>query len=209
LSATINTVKITPLKNILKFPTIDGEGWTKGYNKNITYTNDGPDTSNPTVATFNDADSGNSSGYWYSYGDYAPQEPNKTYIVQLWVKVEEGYVEVRPYTADNSELTRKYGSYITVNASEGWKLCTWEIITASNNDSDSLSFNWNGNWGINNKKMSISAPRMVTKEEFGLEGIYTDQVIKIEVDVNFTPLTFNEVESTKWDSLEVNIWDDL
>jgi len=154
-------------ENVLLYSSVDGAGWSKGYNTNIVYTQDGPDADSPTVATFDDVNGGG-SGYWYSYGDYAPQEDGTTYVIGLWVKVQVGYANVQPYTADNSESSRKYGGYQRVDDFEGWKLLTWEITTSDPNNSDSLSFVWNGTWNSAGK-MSISAPLMVKKNEIQFE----------------------------------------
>lgn len=150
--------------NILLNPSIDDPTWSKGYNTNIVYTEDGPDPSEPTVATFNDA-SGDGSSYWYSYGDYAPQDPNTDYIIQIWAKTDTGYADISAYTADNSESSRWWSPSIRVNSTDGWKLLRWEFTSPDPNDSDSLSFRFTGTWNA----LSLSAPRLMKKPEITFE----------------------------------------
>jgi len=175
-------------ENVLLYPSIDGAGWSKGYNTNIVYTQDGPDQDSPTVATFNDA-SGNSSSYWYSYGNYAPQDPATDYVIALWVKVESGYTDIRCYTGDNTESSnygsnaRLFTSYERASDYEGWKLLIWELTTNNPWYSDSLSFYIRGSWHTG--KLALSAPIMVKKSEIefiiGAEELQQDGEYEINV----------------------------
>jgi len=174
--------------NVLLYPSIDGAGWSKGYNTNIVYTQDGPDADSPTVATFNDA-SGDSSSYWYSYGNYAPQEAATTYVIALWVKVESGYTDIRCYTGDNTESSnygsnaRLYTAYERAYNYEGWKLLTWELTTSDPWYSDSLSIYIRGSWGTG--KLSLSSPIMTEKNkiqfEIDNEELQQDDIYRINI----------------------------
>jgi len=212
----IENVEITPYKNLLVYPNIDGAGWTKAYEKNIVYTFDGPDSTNPTIATFQDAETGNSQGYWYSYGDYSPQEADTEYVVQLWAKVEEGYADVNFYTSDNTESAnypgeaRYWSPSIRVNSTDGWKLLTWEFKTAPTWYSDSLSYQWSGTWGALDKTMSISAPSMMTKEDYYAQGLYTEKKYLIQVSIKDAPVIYNELDINIWDNFDdINTWNDI
>lgn len=86
-----------------------------------------------------------------------------------------------------------------MNHYDGWTLCTWEITTASNNDSDSLSFQWNGTW----LTMSISAPIMVKKSEIQFEiddeELQQDDIYRVNIygcdskDGHWTPRQLRKV----------------
>jgi hypothetical protein len=211
----IESVEITPYKNLLVYPNVDGIGWSKGYEKNIVYTFDGPDTTNTTVATFQDALSGDSQGYWYSYGDFSPQEADTDYVVQLWVKVEEGYANVSFYTADNTEAAN-YGTEarynapnIRVDAADGWKLLTWNFKTKPTWYSDSLSFIWSGTWGALDNTMSISAPSMMTKEDYDAQSLYTEKTYLIQVSVSDTPMIYNELDNGIWENVDTATFDNV
>lgn len=212
----INSVAISPYKNLLLNPDISDPSWSKSYNKNIVYTYDGPNPQNKTVATFNDAVSGNSQTYWYCYTDQSPQEANTTYVVEIWVLIEEGTANILFYTSDNTEASTyssnaRYTSPAqAVSAAEGWKKLTWEFTTPSEWYSDSLSFNiTGGTWGANDKTMSLSAPFITTKELYDEVDIYTERQVLIQVDLTAYPITYDEIANSNWDGLEVNIWNDL
>lgn len=132
--------KGAPTTNIVTNWNLD-TGWSQGYCTDIIFNEIAPPygVDAPTVG-FRDAD-GNGSGYWYSYGNYAPgQTPGSTMTVSLYVKISGPDCSIRCYTADNSETGRVYGSYITVSQSERWKRCVWTIVIPNPSTSESLSF---------------------------------------------------------------------
>jgi hypothetical protein len=147
--------------NVITNTDLDG-GWSKGYTQNIQWNDiEAPMGLNTPVVSFeNDDTSG--SGYWYSYGNYAPQEDATTYTVSLWVKTNQASdVRIRFYTADNSESDRYTSEYRTVRASEGWKLIVWDSFTTANpTDSDSLSFNYLNLYDGGYTRLWMTAPQM-------------------------------------------------
>ena len=116
-------------------------GWSKGYQTAILYDEIKPPKGvDSQVVGFNKSDS---SSFWYSYGNYAPQTPNTTYTVSLYVKTKDSNFRVRFYTANNSETGRVYGPYITVPNDNKWHRVVWpSFLNPSNSQSDSLSFNF-------------------------------------------------------------------
>ena len=149
-----------PTINIVTNTDLSATSWSKNYNADISYNYDGPEGTNAIVANFKDANSDGSS-YWFSYGDFAPQEDGTIYTISLWVKTEDS-ISIHAYTCDNSETGRKSTGYINVNPSDGWKRVVLNPITTNNpNDCDSLSFQWGGL--AEGKYMSISAPQMEAK----------------------------------------------
>jgi len=116
-------------------------GWSKGYQTAILYDEIKPPKGvNSQVVGFN---KNRSSSYWYSYGNYAPQTPNTTYTVSLYVKTRDSNFRIRFYTANNSETGRVWGSYITVPNDNKWHRIVWpSFLNPSNSQSDSLSFNF-------------------------------------------------------------------
>ncbi|MFB6076258.1 MAG: LamG-like jellyroll fold domain-containing protein, partial [Candidatus Aenigmatarchaeota archaeon] len=147
--------------NVLTNTNLD-TGWSKNYTQNIRWNDISPPMGiNATVVSFeNDDTSGD--GYWYSYGDYAPQEDGTTYTVSLWVKTNQtSDVNIKFYTADNDESDRYNSEYLSVNASEGWKLLVWDSFTTSDpTDSDSLSFRYMDLYESGYTRMWFSAPQM-------------------------------------------------
>ncbi|MCF7846946.1 MAG: FG-GAP-like repeat-containing protein [Candidatus Gracilibacteria bacterium] len=137
-------------------------GWSQGYTQNIQWDDIPPPMGiDAQVVSFeNDDTSGN--GYWYSYGDYAPQADNTTYTVSLWAKTDQtSNVRIRFYTADNGESDRYTSEFLTVNASEGWKLLVWDPFTTANpTDSDSLSFQYYDLYEGGYTRMWLAAPQM-------------------------------------------------
>ena len=151
-----------PTTNLVHYTNLD-TGWSKGYNTNIVWNDIAPpDGIDSAVVGFNDAgypSSHNGSGYWYNYTNGAPQDPSTQYTVSMYVKTNKpsGSVSIYFYTADNSETGRYWSSSLGVAASEGWKRLEWPAFTsASNAQSDSLSFYWAGH----TEKLWLCAPQM-------------------------------------------------
>ena len=136
-------------------------GWSKGYQTNIVFNGIAPPPGITSQVVGHDR--GNSSGYWYSYGDYAPQVPGETYTVSLYVKTLDSNFRIRFYTANNTETGRIYSSYITVPNDDKWHRVVWNSFTnPSNSQSDSLSFNFTyaGAIGDPNTRTWFCAPQM-------------------------------------------------
>lgn len=136
-------------------------GWTDSYTQNRLFDDipPPPGVSSPVISFENDDTDGD--GYWYSYGDYAPQEASTTYTISVWVKTNQASnVIIRAYTADNSELGRIITGDLTVNASEGWKRLVWTITTTADNESDSLSFRYLGLYEDGYTRLWMCAPQM-------------------------------------------------
>ena len=129
-----------PTTNVLLNTNLD-TGWSKDYQNNIiigdTYPKPPGITSQAVSFT-----SPNSYGYWYSYGDYAPQADNTTYSVSIWARTVGSNFTIEPYTADNSESHRFWMGGKQVIGNGEWQRLTWNnaFTTPSSNDSDSLSF---------------------------------------------------------------------
>jgi hypothetical protein len=138
--------KGAPTTNVLTNTNLD-TGWSQGYNTSIIIgdTSVGfPPGVNSQVVSFIDADS-NGSGYWYSYGDYAPQADNTTYSVSVWAMTSGADWVIQPYTADNSESNRVWLTAKTVTGNGIWQRLEWPnaFTTGAGWDSDSLSFQFN------------------------------------------------------------------
>ena len=129
-----------PTVNVITNTNLD-TGWSKGYQTAILYDEIAPPKGIISqVVGFN---KNNSSSYWYSYGDYAPQTPNTTYTVSMYVKTRDSNFRIRFYTANNSETGRVWGAYITVPNDNQWHRIVWpSFLNPSNSQSDSLSFNF-------------------------------------------------------------------
>ena len=136
-------------------------GWSKGYTEGIEWNLvDPPVGVNAPVVSFHD--DGTGSGYWYSYGDYAPQDNSTTYSYSVYVKTtDKTGAYIRYYTADNSESDRVTGTWkyftpdgetdssynLLTGANEnladerGWVRLKWDsaYTTDGDNDSDSMS----------------------------------------------------------------------
>ena len=139
-------------------------GWSKGYQSNIAYDEINP----PGVITSQVVGHtrGNNSGYWYSYGDYAPQVPSTVYTVSMYVKTLDSNFTIRFYTADNSETGRVWSSSISVANDDKWHRVVWDSFTnPSNSQSDSLSFNFSYAGAINDPSTRtwFCAPQMEAK----------------------------------------------
>ena len=135
-----NSYKGEPTTNIVTNTNLD-TGWSKGYNKDI-LVNDYPPPKgvDSQVYSFIDLD-GNGNGYWYSYGDYAPQDPSTVYTISLWVRTVGNSFRLQGYTANNSEAGRQYTNSITIPGDGEWHRAEFNALTTpSNTESDSLSF---------------------------------------------------------------------
>jgi hypothetical protein len=132
--------KGAPTTNVVTNTNLD-TGWSKGYNTGIQWNDyQPPDGVSSQVVSFIDLD-GNGSGYWYSYGDYAPQDPSTTYTVSIYARTVGSDWTIRAYTADNSEVGRQNTNTLTVPGDGRWyRLVFNSFTTPSNTQSDSLSF---------------------------------------------------------------------
>jgi hypothetical protein len=152
-----------PTTNVVTYTDLN-TGWSKGYQSNIVYDDIEPPAGiNSQVVGHT---RGNSSGYWYSYGNYAPQDPSVVYVVSMYVKTLDSNFRIAFYTADNSETGRYSSSYITVPNDGKWHRVVWPSFTnPSNSQSDSLSFNFSYNGAIGNAstKTWFCAPQMEAK----------------------------------------------
>ena len=154
-----------PVTNVVTNTNLD-TGWAKGYQRDIVF-NDGPGpvgVDSPVVG-FN---RGQSSGYWYSYGDYAPQTPGETYVVSVWVKTNDPSFNLNYYTANNSEAGRKWGPHIGVPGDGQWHRIEWpSFVNSATSQSDSLSFNFNFSQpiGDDTSRVWLCAPMMHTGTE--------------------------------------------
>jgi hypothetical protein len=129
-----------PTTNVLLNTNLD-TGWSKDYQNNIIIGDPYPKPLGITSQAVSFT-SPNSYGYWYSYGDYAPQADNTTYSVSIWARTIGSNFTIEPYTADNSESHRFWMGGKQVIGNGEWQRLTWNnaFTTPSNNDSDSLSF---------------------------------------------------------------------
>jgi len=207
-----------PTTNVVTNTNLD-TGWSKGYNTSI-QTNDYPPPRgiNSQVYSFIDLD-GNGSGYWYSYGNYAPQDPSTTYTISLWVRTVGSNFTLRAYTANNSEVGRQYTENITIPGDGKWHRVVFDSITTpSNTQSDSLSFQFTTFPA--NQRVWICAPQMEvgsiatpfvvgTRSEAGLKDVtkkYTISTSNVSYDSN----GFMEFDGTD-DSIQLstNLINDL
>jgi len=152
-----------PTTNVVTYTNLN-TGWSKSYQSNIVYDDIEPPAGiNSQVVGHT---RGSNSGYWYSYGDYAPQDPSVVYVVSMYVKTLDSNFRINFYTADNSETGRYWSSYITVPNDGKWHRVVWDSFTnPSNSQSDSLSFNFSYNGAIGNAstKTWFCAPQMEAK----------------------------------------------
>lgn len=131
-----------PVTNVVTNTNLD-TGWSKSYNTSIQWNDYRPPNGiNSQVVSFIDSD-GNGSGYWYSYGDYAPQDPSTTYAISVYARTIGADWGIRGYTADNSEVGRQSTNNLTCPGDGKWHRLEFDTITTpSNTQSDSLSFNF-------------------------------------------------------------------
>ncbi len=136
-------------------------GWSQSYTAAVEW-NGCPPPVGVVAPVVSFQDDGVGSGYWYSYGDHAPQDNSTTYSYSVYVKTtDKTGAYIRMYTADNSESDRvtlayKYflptgetdASYnLLTGANEnladkrGWVRLKWDsaYTTDSDCDSDSIS----------------------------------------------------------------------
>lgn len=161
--ANIKSFKGEPTTNVVTNTNLD-TGWSKDYQTNIVFNEIlPPDGIISPVVGF---DRGATSGYWYSYGNFAPQVPNTIYTVSMYVKTLDSNFNIRYYTADNSEVGRVWGPFILVPNDGKWYRIIWSSFTnPSNSQSDSLSFNFTyaGSIGSPSTRTWFCAPQMEAK----------------------------------------------
>ena len=172
-------------------------GWSKGYQTAIEYDEIKPPKGvKSQVVGFNKS---SSSSYWYSYGDYAPQTPNTTYTVSIYVKTRDSNFRIRFYTANNSETGRVWGSYITVPNDNKWHRIVWpSFLNPSNSQSDSLSFNMSMASSGDSSRTWFCAPQMEvgTKASPFVEGSRSST----ESLIDLTKTTNIDVSNVSFDS---------
>ncbi len=171
-----------PTTNVVHYTNLD-TGWSKGYNTNIVFNELPPPIGiDSTTVSFDDLLGG--GGYWYSYGDYAPQNASTTYTVSVYVQtVQSTPVSIAMYTADNSESGRYFseplyftregetnhlGGVINNNIPDvnGWIRIVWTTFTSTSTaQSDSLSFMFGGfnDPATASNRTSLCAPQMEAK----------------------------------------------
>ena len=144
-------------------------GWSKGYTDNIQWNDTSPpiDGSKLQVVSFTNDDTGG-QGYWYCYGNYAPQADATTYTVSVWAKTDQtSNVQIKFYTADNGESDRHWSEAKYVNAAEGWKKIVWNSFTTANpTDSDSLSFWYDDLYEGGYTRLWLWGPQMEAKNGY-------------------------------------------
>jgi len=152
--------KGAPTTNIVTNTNLD-TGWSKGYNTSIQWDDYPPPLGvDSQVVSFIDSN-GNGGGYWYSYGDYAPQGDGVTYYTSVWARTVGSNWNVRAYTANNTESGRIWMNTITVPGDGKWHRLEFNAITTANpNDSDSLSFQFS--YIPPNQRCWLCAPQMTT-----------------------------------------------
>jgi hypothetical protein len=131
-----------PTTNVLTNTNLD-DGWAKGYHYDVIIGDSYPKPPGITSqsVSFRTA---NTYGYWFSYGDYAPQADSTTYSISVWGRTVGGNFSIQPYTADNSESHRFWMGAQTITGNGEWQRLTWPnaYTTPAGNDSDSLSFHF-------------------------------------------------------------------
>jgi hypothetical protein len=162
-AANLKSFRGEPTTNVVTNTNLD-TGWSKSYQTNIVFNEiDPPDYIDSQVVGF---DRGPTAAYWYSYGNYAPQDPSVTYTVSLYVKTLDSNFNIKFYTADNSEVGRYNSEYINVPNDGKWHRLVWNSFTnAVDSQSDSLSFNFTyaGATGDPSTRTWFCAPQMEAK----------------------------------------------
>ena len=69
--------------------------------------------------------------------------PGNWYTASIWVKTD-GEIQIRAYTANNSEKGRLWQGFETVKKADGWKRVEFTFMDPKDSKSDSLSYNWSG-----------------------------------------------------------------
>lgn len=154
-----------PTKNIVLNTNLD-TGWTKSYCTSIQW-NDilPPDGINSSVVSFYDSNT-DKYGYWFCYGDYAPQIPDTIYTVSLYVRTKDNNFRIRCYTADNSETGRCFSDYVSVPNDGEWHRVIWEsFLNPADSQSNSLSFMFcYGSEQGEDQRTWLCAPQMEAKD---------------------------------------------
>lgn len=159
--ANVRSFRGEPTTNVVTNTNLD-TGWSKGYNTSIQW-NDypPPDGVNSQVVSFVDSNA-DGFGYWYSYGDYAPQDPNTTYTISIYARTVGSSWSLEAYTADNSETGRQWTNTLTVPGDGKWhRLVFNSFTTPANTQSDSLSFQFSSIPA--NQRCWLCAPQMEAK----------------------------------------------
>jgi len=150
-----------PTSNVILNQNLNA-GWSQSYAAAIEWNNCPPPVGVVApVVTFQD--DGTGDGFWYSYGNHAPQADSTTYSYSIYVKTTDttGVNQFQPYTGDNSESDRvnlayKYfipegetdssfnlltGTSENLADERGWIRLQWHsgFTTDSSCDSDSMS----------------------------------------------------------------------
>ena len=139
-------------------------GWSKSYQTNIVFNEISPPAGIDSQTVGHDR--GNAAGFWYSYGNYAPQIPGVTYTVSMYVKTRDSNFNIVFYTADNSEVGRYWSGNINVPNDGQWHRIVWPSFTnPTNSQSESLSFNFSyaGAIGDPSTRTWFCAPQMEAK----------------------------------------------
>jgi hypothetical protein len=155
-----------PTTNVVTNTNLD-TGWSKSYCTGILWDDiDPPYGIDSPVVSFYDADEIPTQGYWYSYGDYAPQVPDTTYTVSLYIKTNDSNFRIQFYTADNSEVGRYSSEFITVPNDGQWHRIVWDaFLNPVGSESDSLSFHFTyGNPQGETQRTWLCAPQMEAKD---------------------------------------------
>lgn len=153
-----------PTTNIITNTNLD-TGWSKGYNSSIILGDTSvrkPFRKASQVVSFVDAN-GDGTGYWYCYGDYAPQDPSTTYCISIYARTRGRPCQIRAYTANNSEVGRQYTNTLTLKGDGRWHRLEFDpITTPSNTQSDSISFQFTTFPA--NQRMYLSSPQMTNTD---------------------------------------------
>lgn len=129
--------------NLVTYPNLNN-GWSQGYQTAIAWDDclPPPGINSQVVSSY--PGSYPNYGYWYSYGDYCPQDPSTPYTISLWVKTLDSNFTIYAYTADNSETGRYQTEGRAVPGDNTWHRVVWNSFTSSADaQSDSLSFQMN------------------------------------------------------------------
>ncbi len=186
-----------PTENVVTNTNLD-TGWSKGYQANIVFDEIDPPIGIDSPVVGFDCDDGIDYGYWYSYGDYAPQVPGQTYNVSLYVKTLDSNFRINFYTADNSEIGRYLSEYIKVPNDGNWHRIVWNsFVNAIDSQSNSLSFHFVYS-GSGDNRTWLCAPQMEPKNhvtpfvDSEREGIIKDH------SINGYHSTLTVIDSPEW-----------
>lgn len=180
---------------------INGGNWAKGYCTNINLDDSSkgkpPGVKTPVVSFENNGAVGGafptSACFWYNYNDDCPQADNTQYAVSVWILTEGQDINIRAYTADNSETGRINCNSAVVPGNGEWYRYEANIITTANpNDSDSLSFRFYESLYIpESQRVWLAAPQM-TPTTFHMPYFYgsrsnTDTIVDWSGNQTITP----------------------